>query len=85
MVNVGEFFFLKLGDGKIVGCSHQKQVEFLENEEIMIEFWDHEYETILLADADSLYEVGKGMVKRFRLINAQPCNISDTRSGKQLK
>jgi hypothetical protein len=76
MVSVGDFFFLKLGNGKIVGCNHLKQVEFLEHEDIAIDFWDHEYETVLLGDEDSLYEVGKGIAKRFRIIHAQPCLVS---------
>ncbi len=29
MVSAGEYFFLKLGNGQIVGCNQTKQVEFI--------------------------------------------------------
>ena len=41
LVSVGMYFFVKLSDGRVVGCSVEKQVQFLEWEEIMADFWDH--------------------------------------------
>jgi hypothetical protein len=41
MVVAGNYFFVKLGDGMVVGCNIEKQVRFLECEEININFWDH--------------------------------------------
>jgi hypothetical protein len=79
MVVAGEYFFLKLGDGAVVGCSPERQVRFLEWEEVAVDFWDHEYETVLLGGEDSVLEVGKGIAKRYRLIHAQECSISDMR------
>lgn len=38
---MGEYFFVKLSDGKVVGCSVEKQVQFFEWEEIRADFWDH--------------------------------------------
>lgn len=35
---------------------------------------------MLLGGADSLYEVGKGIVKRYRMIHAQASVLSDSQS-----
>lgn len=84
MVVAGQYFFVKLGDGKVVGCSPEKQVHFLEYEEVAIDFWDHEYETILLGGDECILEVGKGIAKCYKIIHAQQCSISDTR-GKSIR
>lgn len=55
MVSVSDYFFVKLSSGQVVGSSHVQQVEFLEHEEIIIDFWSHPFNSVLLADECSLY------------------------------
>jgi hypothetical protein len=70
---------VKLGDGTLLGCSPEKQVRFLEWEEVAVDFWDHEYETVLLGGDECLLEVGKGLAKRYKLVHAQECSLSEMR------
>jgi hypothetical protein len=43
IVPVGPYFFVKLEDGAIIGCTADMQVSFIEWEEILVNFWDHEH------------------------------------------
>ena len=42
---------MKLGDGQVIGCSLTRQVHFLESAEIENDFWESQYDTVLLADS----------------------------------
>jgi hypothetical protein len=82
-VSVQDYFFVKLGDGDIVGCNRDQQVHFLEKEEILVDFWKQEYDTVIFADSNSLYEMGKGLVRRYRLDRAQPIVYSESKTIKK--
>lgn len=55
----------------LIGCNQHRQVRFLEYEEIPIDFWDHEYDTVLLGGDNYILDVGKGIAKCYKLIHAQ--------------
>lgn len=70
---------MKLGDGTLLGCSPEKQVRFLEWEEVPVNFWMHEYDMVLLGGEECVIELGKGLAKQYKLIHAQDCSLSDMR------
>lgn len=52
----------------------------MECEEILVDFWEEEYDTVLIGGKDHLYEMGKGLVKKYRLDRAVSCNLSESKT-----
>lgn len=77
---LGKYFFVKLKNNDILGCGEEKQVNFLEHEEIEVDFWTHDYDTVLIGSQDALYEMGKRIVRKYHLDRAQECNLSDSKN-----
>jgi hypothetical protein len=80
LLALGDYFFVKLEDGAILGCNSQHQVNFLEHEDTPLDFWNRDYDSVLVGGRETLFEVCKGVVRKYRLDRAQPCSLSDSKS-----
>ena len=59
------------------------QVNFEESEQILVNFWDHEYDTVLIGGIEQLYQMGKGLVRKYRLDRAIECSLAESKKMKK--